>query len=293
LEGTVGNIQIARVYETTTTLKATEWFPGLDEVQLRPHLNWLAPHFFDITTGMFPMPIQSWVLRSKGRIILIDTCYGNDKHRPGNADSDRLNTPYIERLHAVGVSPEQVDFVLCTHLHLDHVGWNTRLDNGRWVPTFPNARYIWSRVEEGSAAGDAVAPNTPPFLRSVYDDSILPVIAAGLAQAVDGVFALDDEILMRPAPGHSPGNMQIEIRSKGKAAVFSGDILHSPLQIPLWQQHSLVDVDPALATKSRYDLLSFCADEQALLIPGHFPAPHVCRINREGDSFGARFGWGG
>lgn len=289
--GRIGAVEIARVYETTTTLNVKSWFPGLDPAALQPHLAWLAPRFLDPVTGDFPLPIQSWVLRSKGRTILIDTCYGNDKDRPGYADADHLHTPYLDRLKAVGVAPEEVDIVLCTHLHIDHVGWNTRLVDGRWVPTFPNARYIWSRIEREDAARTSVAPATRPFLRPVYGDSVLPILKAGLAQEVDGVFALDDNILVRPAPGHSPGHVRVELRSNGGLAVFAGDLLHSPIQIPLWRQSSVADADPALAARSRHDLLSFCADEGALLIPGHFPEPHVGHITRQRDSFAIRFDW--
>jgi len=289
--GRIGDIEMARVYETTTTMDVKSWHPGLTAADLEPHLSWLAPRFLNPATGEFPMPIVSWVLRSMGRTILIDSCYGNDKDRPGYADADHLHTPYLERLEAVGVLPDEVDMVLCTHLHLDHVGWNTRLIDGRWVPTFPNARYIWSRIEREDAANQSIATTTPPFLRPVYGDSVLPILAAGLAQEVDGVFPVDENILMRPAPGHSPGNVRIELRSQGNIAVFAGDILHSPIQIPLWRQASVVDADAALATRSRHELLSFCADEGALLIPGHFPEPYVGRIVRDGDSFAIRFGW--
>jgi glyoxylase-like metal-dependent hydrolase (beta-lactamase superfamily II) len=289
--GRVGDVEMARIYETTTTMNVKDWYPGLKRADLEPHLSWLTPQFLNLATGEFPMPIVSWVLHSMGQTILIDSCYGNDKDRPGYADAHHLNIPYLDRLEAAGVLPDQVDVVLCTHLHLDHVGWNTRLLNGRWVPTFPNARYLWSRVEREDAVSQSVAATTPPFLRPVYEDSVLPVLKAGLAQEIEGVFEVDDNILMRPAPGHSPGNVRIELRSQGSMAVFAGDILHSPIQIPLWRQASVVDADPALATRSRHELLSFCADEGALLIPGHFPDPYVGRIQRAGDSFVIRFGW--
>ncbi len=291
ISGRIGDVEIVRVYETTTMLNIKSWFPGLDPALLSPHMAWLAPRFLDPDTGAFALPVASWVVRSNGRIILIDSAYGNDKERPGYPDADRLDTPYLERLKAVGVLPEDVDIVLCTHLHIDHVGWNTRLQDGRWVPTFPNARYIWSRLDREDAARQSTATTTPPFLRSVYGDSVEPILAAGLAQEIDGVFVVDGNITARPAPGHSPGSMRIDLRSRGRRAVFTGDLLHSPIQIPLWRQASIVDADPARAVRSRHELLSFCADENALLISAHFPDPYVGCIEREADSFGIRFGW--
>lgn len=230
-------------------------------------------------------------MRSAGKNILIDSGYGNDKARPGNPDSDHLRTPYLERLQAVGVMPEDVDIVICTHLHLDHVGWNTRLRDGRWVPTFPNARYIWSKLDRIESARQSADARTPPFLRPVYGDSVEPVMMAGLAQEIEGAHAVDENITVRPAPGHSPGSMRVEVRSKNRCAVFTGDLLHSPIQIPLWRQASVVDADPEMAVTSRQELLSFCADENALLISAHFPDPFVGRITRKADSFKVRFGW--
>ena len=292
VEGRIGDIQVARVYETITRTKVSSWFPGVDAKLLRPYLDWLVPLHYDPATDTFPMLIQSWVLRSGSRTILIDTCFGNDKDRPGYGYADHLRTPYLDRLRAVGVAPEDVDIVLCTHLHLDHCGWNTRLENGRWVPTFPNAKYIWSRLDQDDSLQQMTDQRALPFARTVYADSVAPVIAAGQARAVDGVFAVDDNILLRPAPGHSPGSLRIEVTSRGKTGVFSGDILHSALQIPLWQYGSVIDFDRREATEARHALLAFCADNDALLLPAHFPAPYVARIVRNGDSFAMQPGWG-
>ena len=194
-------------------------------------------------------------------------------------------------LTAAGLTVEDVDYVLCTHLHLDHVGWNTRLEDGRWVPTFPNARYLMSRTEYEATERMAQSPASPPFLREVFEDSIFPVVAAGRADIVDDYHELLDSIVLRPAPGHSPGNVRIELRSQGEIGVFSGDILHSPIQVPFWRWSSVACWDKEMAANTRRELLQFCAAEHALLLSGHFEAPHVGRIKASGDTFAIDMAW--
>lgn len=288
--GRIGEVEVARVQETVTYFQATTWFPGLRKQDLDPYLSWLAPDFYDPATGLFPMPMQTWILRSAGKIVVIDTGYGNNKDRMGLADADHLNTPYLRRLQAAGVRPEQVDYVICTHLHLDHTGWNTRLRGGRWMPTFPNAKYVWSLADQMDSASQATGPNPFPFTRGVYADSVLPIIEARQSHPITGMHELDEHIVLRPAPGHSPGTLRVEVRSLGSTAVFCGDMLHSPLQIPLWQTGSAGDFDRDMAAQARRQLLDFCVDEAAVLVAGHFPAPHVARIRRDGDRFLPQFG---
>ncbi len=291
--GKVGNVEIAHVLDCTILAETAQtWFPDFDRDAVRPHEHWLCPDHFDPETGRIPMPVQSFVLRIGEKNVLIDTCVGNDKERPGPGlgEFHRLTTNYLERLAAIGLTPEDIDYVMCTHLHGDHIGWNTRLIDGRWAPTFPNARYVFSRIEldatrEGAAATSFVA------LRNCYEDSILPILDAGLADLVDGAHEMLDAITLRPAPGHSPGNMRIELRSAGNTAVFAGDIIHSPIQIPFWQWSSKLCWDQEMAAGARRDLLEFCVANNALLIPGHFVAPHVGRIGYDGRHFDVKFGW--
>jgi len=202
-----------------------------------------------------------------------------------------LNNRYLERMAAVGVAPGDIDYVLCTHLHVDHVGWNTRLENGRWVPTFPNAKYVFSRREYEAAKAEAAGADAPGFIKNTFADSVLPVVESGKACLVDDVHELLDCLTLRSAPGHSPGHVRIELASHGEQGVFAGDILHSPLQIPLWQWSSVVCWDGKMAAQARRELLEFCCDENALLIPGHFEAPYVGRIRRADDTFAIDFGW--
>jgi glyoxylase-like metal-dependent hydrolase (beta-lactamase superfamily II) len=291
-EGKVGQVEIFRILDCSFSISAKDWFPLFDREALRPHEHWLCPEHLDIETDNFPMPVQSFVLKHNGYVILVDTCIGNDKSRPGpGADMHMLSTPYLARLAALDLDPEDIDFVMCTHLHVDHVGWNTRLEGGRWIPTFPNARYIFSRSEYNAAYNEAANTETIEFLRNCFEDSIVPVVEAGKVDFVDGVHEMLDIFTLRPAPGHSPGTQRIELRSDGKTGVFAGDIVHSAIQIPFWQWSSRACWDPEQSAQSRRELLEFCVQENALLIPGHFSAPHVARISNAGGTFVGEFGW--
>jgi glyoxylase-like metal-dependent hydrolase (beta-lactamase superfamily II) len=191
----------------------------------------------------------------------------------------------------IGVRPEDVDYVLCTHMHVDHVGWNTKLENGRWVPTFPNARYVLSRTEYEAAKIQAAQPDCIPWIRNVFEDSLQPVVESGKAVLVDGIYELFEGLTLRPSPGHTPGHMSVELRSQGQTGFFSGDLLHSPIQIPLWRWSTRYCWDSEVANQSRRALFEACATQNAVLLPAHFNAPHVGRIREANDTFGIDFGW--
>ena len=196
-----------------------------------------------------------------------------------------MNGPYLADLAAAGVAPEAVDFVCCTHLHVDHAGWNTRLVDGRWVPTFPNAKYIFARKEyefweslhkEGAQAR---VPN-------VYDDSVLPVMEAGQAVLVDMDHQLDNGIWLEPAPGHTPGHILVNLKSGDEHAIFSGDVIHHPIQLlrPDWSSRACED--PELSAATRRALLERVADTATLLAPAHFASPTMGHVVGRGDAFG-------
>ena len=290
-EGRIGAVRITRIHESVLTEVASAWFLGFDREALRPHDRWLIPNHFDPVADTITMPVHSWLLRDGRRTILIDTCCGNHKDRLGIPGFHQLDTPYLERLAAAGVQPEQVDYVLCTHLHMDHLGWNTRLLDGRWVPTFPNAKYVISRTEYEHVARKA-EPESALLNRLIYRDSVLPVVEAGQALFVDGEDCLEDILTIRPAPGHSPGHVRIELSSDGAMGVFSGDLIHSPIQAPFWRWSTRFCEDPAQSAATRRDLLAFCAEHDALLLPGHFNVDHVARARVDGDAFALDFGWG-
>jgi glyoxylase-like metal-dependent hydrolase (beta-lactamase superfamily II) len=290
--GKIGNIEIGRILDSSLLgFTAQKWFPDFDRDRVRAHEHWLCPLHYDPECGRIPMPVPSWLLRIGKFNVLIDTCLGNDKNRNEFPEMHMLTNRYLERLAGLGLAPGDIDYVLCTHLHVDHVGWNTYLRNGRWVPTFPNASYVISRREYEAAKKEAADPGAPAFVRNTFEDSIYPVVESGKACLVDDVHELLDCLTLRSAPGHSPGHVRIELASQGALAVFAGDILHSPLQIPFWQWSSIVCWNQAMAADARRELLEFCCSENALLIPGHFEAPHVGRIRRDGTTFWIDFGW--
>jgi glyoxylase-like metal-dependent hydrolase (beta-lactamase superfamily II) len=290
--GNVGSAEIARVLDTYILIETAQtFFPDFDRDALKPHLHWLCPTHYDDESGRIPMPIHSWLIRVGDKTALIDTCLGNDKVRPNMSEMHFLNTRYLERMADVGVRPEDVHYVLCTHLHGDHVGWNTRLENGRWVPTFPNAQYVMSRAEYEAAKIQAAQPDCPPWIRNVFVDSLQPIVETGKAILVDGVHELFDGLMLRPSPGHTVGHMSVELRSQGAGAYFVGDLLHSPMQVPLWSWNTRYCWDPQMAAQSRRELLEHCVAENALLLPAHFNAPHVGRIREAKGTFGIEFGW--
>ncbi len=283
---TLGNIRITRVPEMINpSAAARDFFPEYEEELYNRHKHWLEPKFIDPVTQQLLIYMQSWVIRTEKHTILVDSCIGNDKDRDGVGRFHMLNTPYLQRLKGIGVNPEDVDFVLCTHLHVDHVGWNTRLENGRWVPTFPNAKYLMSRVEHDHWHHHAQLPDTSRRDKNIYNDSILPVVEAGLTRFIDGEDAIEDRLTIHPCPGHTPGHVRLDLASLGKQAIFSGDVVQCPLQVPLWFWNSKFCIDRAQSAKSRKEVLATCAERHALFVPAHFADPFVAYINAKGDSF--------
>jgi glyoxylase-like metal-dependent hydrolase (beta-lactamase superfamily II) len=198
---------------------------------------------------------------------------------------DMLNTQYLDRLREAGAQPEEIDFVMCTHLHVDHVGWNTRLENGKWVPTFPNAKYVMSRTDHDHWEAMAKKPDTEAYQINTYNDSVLPIVEAKKAEFVSGEHAMCDCFTLKPAPGHTPGQMRVDLESRGKRAIFAGDALHNPVQVPLWKWNSRFCEDRDLARASRNTLLGDCVEQSALLMPAHFAPPHAAYVKATGDRF--------
>ena len=289
---TIGTVRVTRVEEQLgfASVPPEKFFVGFEREVLERHLGWLVPNHYSPEHNRLISSVHSWLIRTPRHTILLDCCAGNHKERPGFARFHRLDTPYLARLRAAGVEPEEIDIVLCTHLHSDHVGWNTMLRDGRWVPTFPNARYLFSRTENDY--GDPrrnPAAEADPQRNNAYRDSVLPVIETGQAVLLDGAHAIDDTMLVEPAPGHTVGHVVLKLVDQGERALFSGDAIHHPLQVyvPNWNSCFCEIPDEARATRHR--LLGDCAEHGALLFPIHFGAPHVATIAREGDAFKLRF----
>lgn len=288
----IGGATVTRIEEQLGpgSFPPEEYLLGFDREVLARELHWLAPDHYIPDSDALVTSVHSWLVRTRHHTILVDACSGNHKDRHWWPRFHQLNTPFIERLAAAGVSPEDIDVVMCTHLHADHIGWNTQLKDGRWVPTFPNARYIlsrkecehWDPLQNPNGADD-------PHRRIAYQDSVLPVIEAGLAELVTGPHAIDDELLIENAPGHTPGHILLKLLHPQQGGVFCGDVIHHPIQIcaPHWLMRFCEDADQS--RKTRRAVLEHCADTGALLLPTHFGAPHVAGIRRSGEVFEPRW----
>jgi glyoxylase-like metal-dependent hydrolase (beta-lactamase superfamily II) len=254
-------------------------FPKNTFAQFMEQRDWMVPRFFDPEKQKVLLSIHSYVIRTRHHNILFDTCCGNHKDRGGVYPFHMVDTPYLENLATLGCKPEDIDYVMCSHLHVDHVGWNTRLLDGKWVPTFPNAKYLIGRDE--AAYWEAVVAKAKKKSLGVtaYQDSVAPVIAAGQAVLVDdkdGVASLlGDEFQLYPLVGHTPGHTGLLIASRNSRALLIGDALHSPIQILHPEWGTAGDVDPQMAEHTRRRLIETYTDSGVLLMTGHFPAPSV------------------
>lgn len=290
VEVKLGGAMATRIEESyEPNFEAKRFFPDWTPAIVQQHRDWMVPNHYDEASGWLKLSIHSWLLKVGGKTILIDTCVGNHKPRPHRPKWDMMETKYLERLAAAGVKPDDIDMVMCTHLHVDHVGWNTRLDNGRWVPTFKNAKYVFSREDFEYYKTVDADPEKGPANGGSFRDSVLPVVEAGLAQMVSGASEIDETLRIEPAPGHTPGNIAIKFESQGSKALFSGDILHHAVQIfnPEWNSFACVQQDNART--SRKAALEYCAGSGALLMPCHFGAPFTCHIDHKGGGFAPRF----
>jgi len=237
---------------------------------VEPHRHWLEPNALDPETGKMILPVQSFLIRTSHHTILIDTCIGCRKSYDGVPEwQDLRDESWLRNLANAGVSPWDIDYVFCTHLHLDHCSWNTRLVDGRWTPTFPNARYILTRDEYASSEAEDTA---------VFRENVLPVMEAGQAVLVDTDYALNDEVWLTPSPGHTVGHVCVNIASRGRKAVMIGDIMHSPIQLahPDWSPN--FDYNPLLSAETRRRFLDSLCETDTLVLTAHFPSPSVGHV---------------
>jgi len=288
----IGSVSITRIGELLgfASLPAKKFLVGLQREVIERHLDWLVPNHYSPEHDRLITSVHSWLIRTKRRTILLDCCVGNCKVRPGFARFHQLDTPFLQRLREAGAAREQIDLVLCTHLHADHVGWNTMLRDGRWVPTFPNAKYLFSRAENDWGDPRRNPEADRDLLRSdAYRDSVLPIIEAGQAELIDGTHAIDDALVVEPAPGHTRGHIMLKINDRGAQAVLCGDAIHHPLQVYAPHCNSTFCELAEQARATRRNLLEHCAEHRALLFPIHFGVPHVAAIDRAADAFSLHF----
>lgn len=289
----LGDVTITRVKEFYGPVGMTpaQFLPTTPEGAWRDDVAWHAPHFLDPRTNIVNSAVQSWLLRSEGRTILVDTGVGNHKERPYTPVWSHLRTGFLAGLARAGVAPEDVDIVINTHLHIDHVGWNTRLDGREWVPTFPNATYLMPKDDydfwnpENGHASLLGRGN-----QNVFEDSVAPVHRAGLVRLWEGEHRIDAGLRLEAAPGHTPGSSVLTLVSGTDRAVFVGDLLHSPVQLVDPDHNSCFCEDPAGARATRRRILGWAADHNALVVPAHLGGHAAAEIERSGSTFAIK-GW--
>jgi glyoxylase-like metal-dependent hydrolase (beta-lactamase superfamily II) len=275
----IGQVTVTKIVELEVTGGSRFILPQATYEEILP-IKWLQPHFAD-ERGRLKMSIHALVVETPERRIVVDTCLGNDKQGRRIPTWNNLQGPFLADLAAAGYPRESIDTVLCTHLHVDHVGWNTMLVEGKWVPTFPKARYLMGRVEfahwrEQHERDDMAA---------IFADSVKPVHDAGLADLVETDHRVSDEISLVPTTGHTPGHVSVLIRSQGEAALITGDFMHHPCQIARPHWSSTADSDPDEARQTRERMLRELSERPVLVIGTHFAGATAGHIVRDGDAY--------
>lgn len=279
----VGNVCVHRIEEWRGTFLTPELlFAGFDAERYLATRGSVSSDYLDHATDAIQARIQSWVIEAGDKTILFDTGCGNHKRRPGIPVFDNLDTDFLARLAAAGFAPDDIDLVVCSHLHVDHVGWNTVKMGDNWEPTFKNARYLlpapdveyWApenRDKFPDMVGEAVN-------QGFFDDSVRPILDTKVADLITGSAEIADGVRLDPNPGHPPGCQTLTLTDRGESAMFVGDVLHHPLQIlnPDW--NSIFCESSAQARAARRHVLARAAAEEAILVPAHFAGKHVVRI---------------
>ncbi len=285
----VGDATVTKISEQVLDAVAPAWlYPDWDPREIEKNVDWLVPGNMDRERTKFIISVHAWLVRLNGKVILVDNGSGDDKERPGNPVFHQRHTPYLENLAAAGVRAQDVDFVLNTHLHVDHCGWNTQLIDGEWVPTFPNARYVFAKSElEYYASAESHNDVNVPSL-GVYEDSVAPIVRAGLAYQIgaEGGEVLEG-LTMIPTPGHSIGHMSIGLKSSGEEALFAGDLMHHPMQVYRPEWNSIFCEWQDQARTARRWALDYVAERRLMLFSTHFAETSVGHVLRHGD----RYAW--
>ncbi len=276
MDWAVGKVKITKVVELETVGGTRFILPQASNEEIQK-LPWLIPDFAT-EEGRLKMSIHALVVETPSQRIVVDTGLGNDKQGRKVPTWNDRSTPFLETMTAAGYTPDSIDTVLCTHLHVDHVGWNTKLVGGKWVPTFANARYIFGKTEYEHWRDHSDEPERA----AVFNDSVRPIMDAGKAELVASDQQLCEELTLIPTPGHSPGHMSLLIKSDGEVGLLTGDVAHHPCQTARLDWSSTADSDPAQSAATRRDLFSRFADTPTLVIGGHFSAGH---IQRDGTAF--------
>ena len=291
----IGDLIVDSIYEQAL-LDIEGLIPSSAEYKLR--VTWLKPHYMDAVDNLIGV-IQAFLVRAGHAVILVDTCVGNDKPRALLAAWLQRRGDFLERLSSIGVGREDVTHVLCTHMHPDHVGWNTLLENGIWQPTFPRARYLFADTEfrfwadelqryaaaVGAGQLDPRHASVMDMMAATHADSVEPLVRAGLVDLVGTSHSIAPGVSLVATPGHTPGHVSVKLQSEGQSAVITGDCIHHPIQIAFPHLGTTVDVAPEAAVQSRVRLLEMASADASLVIGSHFSAPSAVKVCRDGAGF--------
>ncbi len=275
----IGDVEITRLVEVILRSPVETLFSDGTNEALAPYSGWLKPNFIDEDDKLI-LSIHAFLIRAGGLNIIVDTCSGNGKKLPLFPEWNDLNTPFLENMAKLGFPAESIDRVLCTHLHFDHVGWNTKLVGDTWVPTFPNARYLFGETEWGFWSEEKDHFNT-----GCKEQAIMPVLDAGLADLVDSNHIINDEVSLIPTPGHTPGHVSVRIASQGEQAIITGDMFHHPCQMAKPGLLDIGDVEHDRAEQTRIKFMETYADDQTIILGTHFATPTSGKIVADGDGF--------
>ena len=275
----IGDVTITKVVELEATGGSRFLLPQATPERIR-EIAWLRPHFAD-ENGRLRMSIHTFLVETPTHRIVVDTCLGNGKENRRIPHWNNMQTKFLEDIAAKGFARESVDTVLCTHLHVDHVGWNTMKVNGAWVPTFPNARYLFGRVEHAHWTGAAARED----MAFVIGDSVTPIVEAGLATLVEYDHTIGAEISLLPTAGHTPGHVSVMIESRGERAMITGDFMHHPCQIAHPDWDTTADTDKEQGIRTRRIMFERLADTPVLVLGTHFAGATAGRIVRDGAAY--------
>ncbi|HET8997801.1 MAG TPA: MBL fold metallo-hydrolase [Acetobacteraceae bacterium] len=275
----IGDVTVSKLVELEMTGGSRFLLPQATPEEIKP-IGWLQPHFAD-ENGKLRMSIHSFIVQTPTRRIIVDTCLGNDKQQRRIPHWNDRQGPFLTDLAAAGFPRESIDTVLCTHLHVDHVGWNTMKVDGKWVPTFPQARYLMGRSEYEHWRDNTARED----MRHILADSVTPILDAGLAELVETDHQLTDEISLVPTLGHTPGHVSVRIVSRGEEALITGDFMHHPCQIAHPEWSTLADSDPEQGIRTRWRMFEQLAGKPVLVIGTHFAGVTAGRLVRDGATF--------
>ena len=282
----MGEVLIRRIVDLEDVpFLPTLIFPDAEKEEFHSRAKLLGKRHFSDDLSKLLLSFHSFLIQTTKANILVDTCCGNDKDRPTRPFWHMRRGPFLENLSKVNIKPEDIDYVMCTHLHADHIGWNTKLENGTWKPTFPNAEYLFAEKEFRFWKDTIESNPLEKFLYGAYDDSILPVISSGQAKIVRNDHDLGSGIFMEPAFGHTPGNIMVNVLSNNFHASLCGDVLHHPIQLFFPKWYTNFCSDPQKAVNTRLNFLKNCANTNTIVLPAHFQSFHYGKIESDENSY--------